>query len=100
MKYLIFSIIFLPTLAHGATSPNNFAELVWIVLDLIMLIIPIIFVLTFIVLGWGMIKAWILKSGDATEVEKGKNLILWGVIGLVIMSGIWGILAILRNSLF
>ena len=59
-----------------------------------------IFALTFIVFIWGIMKAWILNAGDESEIEKGKKLALWGVIVLAVMSGIWGILALLQNSFF
>ncbi|MFT7507453.1 MAG: hypothetical protein ACI92I_000603 [Acidimicrobiales bacterium] len=79
---------------------NNFADLVAKFIEIISLIVPIIFALTFVVLAWGIIKAWIINGGDENSVEEGKKIALAGVIALVIMFGIWGILAVLRNSLF
>lgn len=100
-KFLIVStFLLLPSFTLAIQAPTDFRGLVDIFLDLIDLIIPLIFALTFIVLIWGIAKAWILNIGDKEEIEKGKKLVIAGVIGLVVMSGIWGILSILRYSFF
>lgn len=86
--------------AVSAQSPDNFKELVAIFIDIISVLIPFVFALTLIVIIWGLTKAWIINAGSEEGVEKGKQIALAGVIALVIMSGIWGILAILRAGLF
>ena len=81
-------------------TPQNFSQLVDDFISLITLFIPIIFSLTLIVIIWKIVDAWVLNGGDATKVEEGKKTALIGVLVLVVMSGIWGILAILRYSFF
>ena len=81
-------------------TPQNFAQLVNIFLGLIGLVIPLLFGLSLIVFLWGITQAWILRGGDTTSVDKGKQIALAGVLGLVVMSGVWGIVALLRDSLF
>ena len=80
-------------------SPKTFAELVGGLIDIIALIIPLIFALTFIVVVWKIINAWILHADEPTSIEEGKRTAFTGVIVIVIMSGIWGILEILQRSL-
>ena len=101
MKYF-FSILFvaLPSIVFAVETPTDFRSLVGIFINLLNLIIPLIFGLTFIVLIWGITKAWILNVGDQAEIDKGKKLVVAGIIGLVVMSGIWGILALFRSSIF
>lgn len=79
---------------------RSFATLVNDLLEIIDLLVLVIFAITFIMIMWGTIQAWIVKGGDSSEVEKGKKIVTVGIVALVIMTGIWGILAILRNSLF
>ncbi len=79
---------------------QDFTGLVDIFIGFISLIIPLLFAVTFLYIAWGIINAWIIHSDDPTSIEKGKQLAITGVIALVIMSGIWGILKILQNSLF
>lgn len=79
---------------------NNFNDLVNFFIDLILLLIPVIFGLTLLVLVWTIIDAWVINAGDEGKVSEGKSRALAGVIALVFMSGIWGILAMLQRSLF
>lgn len=79
---------------------RDFSDVVATFIEMIALLIPLIFALTFLVIAWKVIDAWIIHGGDQGKIDDGKNTILVGIIALVVMSGIWGILAILRNSLF
>jgi hypothetical protein len=99
--FTLATILLLPiaALAQG-NAPGNFKELIDIFLDIIGLLVPAVFALTFIVIVWGITKAWILGAGSEENIQKGKKLVFVGVFALVIMSGIWGILAILRSGLF
>jgi len=92
------TVILFPLVAFAA--PQTFSEVVNLLLWYLQLMVPIIFALTFIVLSWGVIKSWIMNDGNAEKVEEGKTLVLWGVLGLLVMSGVWGILALLRSSFF
>lgn len=83
----------------NTTGTNSFAELVRTLLDFISLLIPLIFAATFLVIAWRLIDAWILHGGDSEKVKEGKSTALIGIIALVIMSAIWGIVAVLRSSL-
>jgi hypothetical protein len=81
------------------SRPTNFSELVSLFIDMIELAIPLLFGITLLYITWKVIDAWIIH-GDGSQVEEGKNTVIVGVIALVVMSGIWGILAILQSSLF
>ncbi len=102
-KYLVYTSIIVqgvPIFAHAATPPTDFASFVGLINGIINILIPLIFTLTLIVLMWGIIKSWILNGGDASEIEKGKKIVTVGIFAFVIMSGIWGIIALLRYSFF
>lgn len=78
----------------------TFAGLVAQIIGILSGVIPLIFSLTLLVIVWKVVNLWIINGGEADKIEDGKKIVLVGVIVLVIMSGIWGILAILRDSLF
>lgn len=78
---------------------NTFADLVGVITGFIALLVPIIFSLTFLVIAWGIIKAWVINGGDESAVADGKQIAFVGVIALVFMFGIWGILGILKGGL-
>lgn len=98
-RYLGTLMMLLPFAAY-AQQPRDFRGLVGIFLDIIGVLIPLIFALTFVVLIWGIVKAWIINAGDEAEIQKGKRLVGIGIVVLVIMSGIWGILELLQRSIF
>lgn len=80
--------------------PSDFASLVEVLIDLLSLVIPLLFSLALLIIVWKVIQLWILSGGDTGKIEEGKQVALVGVIALVIMSGVWGILALLRASIF
>ncbi len=103
MKRLLFALLaLLPTIAFAAPLPPNatFKDVANFVIGFINLLIPLIIGLTVLVLFWGIIQAWILNGGDEESVNKGKKLAGVGVLVLVVMFGIWGILSILKVTLF
>ncbi len=81
-------------------TPRNFAELVDLFIGLLSLVIPLIFTLSLLFIIWKIVDAWILNADNTTKVDEGKQYALWGVLVLVVMSAIWGILALLRGSIF
>ena len=81
-------------------TPTTFAELVAFFLDLINQIIPLLMGAVFVYLMWKMIDAWIIHADDTSKVEEGKTIVITGVIVFVIMVSIWGIISLLRRSLF
>lgn len=100
MKYLLTTTIsLLPGIAFAA-PPQTFSQLVNLFLDIIDALILVIFALALVVILWGITRAWILNAGDESSIEKGKQIALVGIIVLAVMTGIWGILAVLRLSLF
>ena len=81
-------------------SINSFSDLVASFLDLLGATIPLIFTLAVGIVVWKVFDAWIINADEAGKRESGKQVIVYGVIVLTIMAGIWGILALLRSTLF
>ncbi len=103
MRYRLFTLLttLIPslTLAYGE-KPTDFKSLVGIFTGIINILIPFIITLTFLTIVWGVVKTWIIGGGDTEQIEKGKKIIAVGIIALVIMVSIWGILSLLRISIF
>ncbi len=89
-----------PFVSNAAPAPTNFKGLVGVFMEIITVLIFLIFTLTFIVFAWGIINSWIINPGDESARENGKQIALWGIIALVVMTSIWGILYLLKSSLF
>ena len=62
-------------------------------------VIPIIFTLAFVVFIWGIVNAFIIHGADGTAQTKGRNMALWGLIGMVALFSIWSIVAMLLSTL-
>ncbi len=98
ITFAALSLLCLPVLVY-AQAPQDFKGLVGIFLNIINFIIPLIFGLAFLMFLWGITRAWILGGGDEKSVSAGKQIALAGIIGFVVMVGVWGIVALIRDSI-
>ncbi len=62
-------------------------------------VVPIIFALTFLVFIYGVVKYFFLHPGDETKRSEGRQFILWGILGMVVLFSVWGVLNILLSTL-
>ena len=60
--------------------------------------VPVLFAVAFIVFVWGAFETFIVGAGSEEVKEKGKNLMLWGLIGFFVMVSVWGLVNILTGS--
>jgi hypothetical protein len=81
------------------STPTTFAELVDFAIGFINILITFLFALAFLVLVWKMVDAWVIHAADASKREEGRSVAITSALVMVVMLSIWGILAILRNSL-
>ena len=81
-------------------TPTTFSGLVEGLINLINLIIPLIFAVVFLVLVWKMFDAWVINSGDEKKREEGKQFALTAVIVFVVMLLVWGIVTMIKLSIF
>ena len=58
-------------------------------------LVPVLFAVAFIVFLWGAFDTFIVGANNDEVKEKGKNLMLWGLIGFFVMVSIWGLVNIL-----
>lgn len=103
MRQIFFSLALLflsATPLFAQTTPTTFAGLVNFFIGFINLLIPFVFALTFLVLVWYLIKNWVLHSGEDSAVEEGKKYLLAGIIAFVVMISMWGLVSLLRSSVF
>ncbi len=63
-------------------------------------IIALIFAAGLLVFIFGIVEfMWEMQGGEATGKEKGKQHMLWGIIGMFIMVGAYAILKIVANTI-
>ena len=61
-------------------------------------IVAVLFLVAFVVFVYGMFEM-ISSQDDSDKRKNGKNAILWGVIGMVIMVSVYGIIRLIANTL-
>ena len=60
-------------------------------------IILLLFVLSLAMFFWGLVD-FIRDAGNEEARQTGRAHMLWGIIGIFIMAGAWGIIIILLNT--
>ncbi|MFA6278475.1 MAG: hypothetical protein WCS97_00060 [Candidatus Paceibacterota bacterium] len=78
---------------------NNIADVGSFIINTINnVFVPVLFAVAFIVFLWGAFQTFILGANSADVKEKGKNLMLWGLIGFFVMVSVWGLVNILTGT--
>ncbi|OIO51628.1 hypothetical protein COZ83_01755 [Candidatus Kaiserbacteria bacterium CG_4_8_14_3_um_filter_50_23] len=87
----------LPLVSFAAI--NNVSDVGSFIIDTINnVLVPVLFAVAFIVFLWGAFDAFILGANSEEVKIKGKNLMLWGLIGFFVMVSVWGLVNILTNT--
>lgn len=90
------------TLACRGTLPGaagaTFADVLCLFEGYIASLLPIVAGLMVIVFFWG-VGRYIFSAGNQKSVESGRNIMVWGIIGLFVVFSIWGIVNFLAADL-
>jgi hypothetical protein len=60
--------------------------------------VPVIFALAFLVFIWGVFQ-FVVNAGDETKRTEGRQFILWGLLGIVVLFSVWGFVNLLLSTL-
>ena len=63
------------------------------------ILVPVLFAIAFIVFLWGTFKYFIWGADDEDARKTGRQFVLWGVIGFVVILALWGLVNLLLNIL-
>ncbi len=61
-------------------------------------LVPLFAVLAFMYFVWGVAR-FIKAAGNEKEVGDSKKILIWGVVGLLVLTSIWGIISFLKGEL-
>ena len=85
----------LPTIAHAA--PQNIKDLLNMLTDLLVdSVVPLLIAAAMVVFIWGMIE-FVGNADNEEKRAKGKQLMLWGIIGFFVIVSIWGLVGLFTN---
>lgn len=101
MKKNLFNILLALSLPQAvfAAGPASLRDLAVFFMKIMLNITSILFAL----LGVGMLYGIVMFFANADNEKKReeiKGYLLWGIIGIVVVFGIWGIVSLLRYSVF
>lgn len=82
------------------SEAETFGDVVSIFVSLINAAIPALLALMLLFIIWKAVDMWVINAGDEQKVTEGKQLIITSVIVMVVISSLWGLVALLRNSFF
>ena len=92
---VLASFLSLPLVTFAA--PANFRELVLTFVHVIEKAIPILLSLTFVVFIFGLLK-YVTAGGDEEKTKEGREYIMYGIIGIFVMSSVWGLVNLIVNE--
>lgn len=98
MKKLLYGALALSPMMAAAQTLGNVTTLLQSISNLVRLALPIVVGLALLGFFWGLMK-FIFAAGDEGEREKGKQIMIYGIIALFVMVAVWGLVGFIANAL-
>ena len=83
---------------NDSGSVGNIQEVICRVMSILNSLIPLIVTLGIIYFVWGVVS-YVIAS-DAEAKKKGRDRIIFGIIGLAVIISVWGLVVLLRDTFF
>ena len=96
-KYLIpAATFFLPLVALAQAT---FEDTLGRISGFLNQIIPFLILIATVLFLWGVVR-YITAGGDEEKIKEGRNMIIYGIIALAVMIGVWGFVNIVLTFIF
>ena len=82
-----------PMMAMAATVTSALDQ----IKTILNLVIGLMFVLVTLYFIWGVVK-YVMAAGEEAKVKEGKQHMIWGIIGMAVMAGAWGLVKVLLDT--
>ena len=97
-----FGLAFAPLFAFAqsptscATASGKIQGIICVIHNIINFVMPVLVALGVLYFVWGVISYVIAK--DEEVKKRGKDKMIYGIIGLVVIVGMWGLVGIINNT--
>ncbi|MBI4692244.1 MAG: hypothetical protein HY773_02275 [Candidatus Terrybacteria bacterium] len=81
----------------SAGTMSTFSGLIDRVIGILNDVVPLLIGVAVVVFLYGVLK-FITSAGDETKRKEGKDVMIYGIIGLFVMVAVWGLVWILLNT--
>jgi hypothetical protein len=101
LPFLLLAVVLMPGTASAVAdlSTGSIGLFVGNIISFInRILVPLVFAIAFLVFIWGMFQTFILGGGDEEKQSKGKQLMLYAIVGFVLMVSIWGIVNLVSSG--
>ncbi|HUQ30216.1 MAG TPA: hypothetical protein VM103_01710 [Candidatus Paceibacterota bacterium] len=99
--FLLISFAIAPAAVHAAGTGG--LALYLFSLQIVELInhvfVPFIYTIGFVIFVWGCFKYFIYGADSEEERKKGRDLVVWTLVGFFLMTSLWGLVNILTGTL-
>lgn len=96
---LVSAFLLVPVTALAVTAPTNMREFAELVVKILQNIAALLFVSLSIGLLFGVVL-YLFSTPSEKRRSEIREMLIWGVIGIIVVMGIWGILELLQGSIF
>lgn len=91
-----FLALAFPAIASAQVAGNNLQSLIRFFGDILNMLIPIMIALALVGFFYGLVR-YVWSGGEFKE--KGKNIMIAGIVALFVMVSVWGIIRLAQNTL-
>lgn len=94
---LVLGFVFASTIPFVAFA-GTLGDFINSITDLLAVsVVRLIFALAFVYFFWGVVQ-YVLYPDDEGKKEKGRSMMIWGIIALTVMFAVYGLIEILASS--
>lgn len=103
-KFALSSLsFFLPAIAFAQSSSQTIDSAQslakWVIDFINNIAVPLVFALSFIVFIFGVFRYFIAGAANEEKRKSGRDIMIYGIIGFVVMICVWGIVHILTGTI-
>lgn len=97
---ILFLLVLFPSIAFAATTCSttikNIGDIICKIGELLNAIVPVLVALGLVYFIWGVVK-YVIADGEEAKT-KGKDQMIYGIIGFAVIVGLWGLVNILVTT--